>query len=219
MVTYLLKKSYQLKTNQEIKFNDLWGDKGVFTTMWIFGKPAKILFFKKHIKNLIKSEQTSESFFIYDNYNGQKDKYLDKLFQKSYSLRIFDMQYIARHSNSHTPTKLINNVEYLIILQEDLQINRMKIYEEFKDNLKIEFTLFCKFLDEYTDNNHALIIHLKSQSDILQDKLFWYNISDNNNSFKMCSEEAWNYNNEHLIKENNNIMYQNKILFDRNFLF
>ena len=115
---------------------------------------------KKIIKNLIKSEQTSESFFIYDNYNGQKDKYLDKLFQKSYSLRIFDMQYIARHSNSHTPTKLINNVEYLIILQEDLQINRMKIYEEFKDNLKIEFTLFCKFLDEYTDNNHALIIHL-----------------------------------------------------------
>jgi len=55
MVTYLLKKSYQLKTNQEINFNDLWGDKGVFTTMWIFGKPAKILFFKKHIKNLIKS--------------------------------------------------------------------------------------------------------------------------------------------------------------------
>ena len=55
MVTYLLKKSYQLKTNQEINFNDLWGDKGVFTTMWIFGKPAKIPFFKKHIKNLIKS--------------------------------------------------------------------------------------------------------------------------------------------------------------------
>ena len=23
--------------------------------MWIFGKPAKILFFKKHIKNLVKS--------------------------------------------------------------------------------------------------------------------------------------------------------------------
>ena len=55
MVTYLLKKSYQHKTLKEIKFNDLWGDKGVFTTMWIFDKPAKILFFKQHIKNLIKS--------------------------------------------------------------------------------------------------------------------------------------------------------------------
>ena len=55
MVTYLLKKSYQHKTHKEINFKDLWGDNGVFTTMWIFGKPAKILFFKKHIKNLIKS--------------------------------------------------------------------------------------------------------------------------------------------------------------------
>jgi 4-amino-4-deoxychorismate lyase len=55
MVTYLLKKSYQRKTYKEINFKDLWGDNGVFTTMWIFGKPAKILFFKKHIKNLIKS--------------------------------------------------------------------------------------------------------------------------------------------------------------------
>ena len=55
MVTYLLKKSYQHKTYKEINFKDLWGDNGVFTTMWIFGKPAKILFFKKHIENLIKS--------------------------------------------------------------------------------------------------------------------------------------------------------------------
>ena len=55
MVTYLLKKSYQHKNLKEVNFKDLWGDNGVFTTMWIFGKPAKILFFKKHIKNLIKS--------------------------------------------------------------------------------------------------------------------------------------------------------------------
>tara|TARA_B110000008_G_C16825458_1_gene506375 strand:+ start:10 stop:780 length:771 start_codon:yes stop_codon:yes gene_type:complete len=55
MVNYLLKKSYQHKTLKEIHFKDLWGSDGVFTTMWIFGKPVKILFFEKHIKNLIKS--------------------------------------------------------------------------------------------------------------------------------------------------------------------
>ena len=53
MATYSLKKSYQLKNLKEIKFQDLWEDHGVFTTMWIFGKPAKILFFENHIKNLI----------------------------------------------------------------------------------------------------------------------------------------------------------------------
>ena len=55
MVNYLLKKSYRLKDLKEIEFNDLWGDHGVFTTMWIFDKPSKILFFKNHINNLIKS--------------------------------------------------------------------------------------------------------------------------------------------------------------------
>ncbi|MBD1166350.1 aminotransferase class IV [Pelagibacterales bacterium SAG-MED07] len=55
MAIYLLKKSFQLKNLKEIDFKDLWGDHGIFTTMWIFGKPPKILFFKNHIKNLIKS--------------------------------------------------------------------------------------------------------------------------------------------------------------------
>ncbi|MDC0901227.1 aminotransferase class IV [Candidatus Pelagibacter sp.] len=62
MVNYLLKKSYQLKDLKEIQFNDLWGDYGVFTTMWIFDKPSKILFFKEHINNLIKSSKAYSVF-------------------------------------------------------------------------------------------------------------------------------------------------------------
>jgi branched-subunit amino acid aminotransferase/4-amino-4-deoxychorismate lyase len=55
MAIYSLKRSFLLKDLQELDFKDLWGDHGIFTTMWIFGKPPKILFFKNHIKNLIKS--------------------------------------------------------------------------------------------------------------------------------------------------------------------
>ena len=62
MVNYLLKKSYQLKDLKEIEFKDLWGDHGVFTTMWIFDKPSKILFFKEHINNLIKSSKAYAIF-------------------------------------------------------------------------------------------------------------------------------------------------------------
>ena len=51
----LLKKSYRHKDLKEIKFHDLWNSYGVFTTMRIIGKPAKILFFKNHIDNLVKS--------------------------------------------------------------------------------------------------------------------------------------------------------------------
>ena len=57
MAIYSLKRSYQLKNLHEVVFKDLWGDHGIFTTMWIFGKPPKILFFENHIKNLIRSLQ------------------------------------------------------------------------------------------------------------------------------------------------------------------
>ncbi len=55
MVTYLLKKSYLRKNLQEVNFQDLWEQHGIFTTMRIFGKPPKILFFNNHIDNLINS--------------------------------------------------------------------------------------------------------------------------------------------------------------------
>jgi len=69
MVTYLLKKSYQHKTLEEVNYKDLWGDKGVFTTMRILGKPAKIIFFNSHIKNLVKSLK----IYQLDRVNIQKD--------------------------------------------------------------------------------------------------------------------------------------------------
>ena len=55
MVTLLLKKSYRHKDLKELKFHDLWNSYGVFTTMRIIGKPARILFFEKHLNNLFKS--------------------------------------------------------------------------------------------------------------------------------------------------------------------
>ena len=55
MATLLLKKSYQLNNLKEVTFKDLWGSKGVFTTMRMIGKPPKLLLIKTHIDNLIKS--------------------------------------------------------------------------------------------------------------------------------------------------------------------
>ena len=55
MATLLLKKSYQLSNLKEVTFKDLWGSKGVFTTMRMIGKPPKLLLNEPHIENLLKS--------------------------------------------------------------------------------------------------------------------------------------------------------------------
>ena len=55
MAIFLLKKSYQVSNQKEIGFKDLWGSRGVFTTIRLLGKPGKLILFKSHIKGLIKS--------------------------------------------------------------------------------------------------------------------------------------------------------------------
>ena len=82
MATYLLKKSYQLKDLKQIEFQDLWGDHGIFTTMWIFGKPPKILFFENHIKNLIRSLR------IYGVKNKNLRRNIQKIINQNLSKKI-----------------------------------------------------------------------------------------------------------------------------------
>ena len=55
MAKLLLKKSYRHNDLKEIKFDDLWNGYGIFTTMRVIGRSAKILFYKTHINNLIRS--------------------------------------------------------------------------------------------------------------------------------------------------------------------
>ena len=90
MAIFLLKKSYQLKDLKEIQFKDLWGDHGIFTTMWIFGKPPKILFFKSHIKNLIKSlnKYKIKKKYIYRDIIKIINKNLSKKIRYNHLLRV-----------------------------------------------------------------------------------------------------------------------------------
>ena len=139
MVTFLLKKSYQHKTLKEIKFNDLWGDDGVFTTMWIFGKPAKILFFKKHVKNLVKSLKA----YKLNKPNIEKD-----------ILKLLKFNIMLNRSYNHLLRVAINNKMISISLRErkapklkfNLKlVNYKRVNPEFK-NLK--YQLIIKYLSK-----------------------------------------------------------------------
>ena len=55
MAILLLKKSYLLNSLKEVPFKDLWGSRGVFTTMRMVGKPPRLLLLKSHLNNSIYS--------------------------------------------------------------------------------------------------------------------------------------------------------------------
>ena len=52
MENILFKKSYLLSNFKEIKYNDLWNKKGIFTTIRAIGRPYCLYLFNQHLKNL-----------------------------------------------------------------------------------------------------------------------------------------------------------------------
>ena len=52
MANFLFKKSFQLKTFKPIIYDDLWGKRGVFSTIRIIGKKPHYILFHYHLKNI-----------------------------------------------------------------------------------------------------------------------------------------------------------------------
>ena len=157
MVTYLLKKSYQLKDLKQIEFQDLWGDHGIFTTMWIFGKPAKILFFDNHLKNLILS---------------LKKYQIKKKSLKSDILKIINKNLSKKRKYNHLLRIAINKKVISISLRKrlkpklnfDLKLVKLKREKPQFKNLKYKKILsyLCKM------NNSKSDIALVSNNKILE---------------------------------------------------
>ena len=155
MAIYSLKRSYQLRDLQEVDFKDLWGDHGIFTTMWIFGKPPKILFFENHIKNLIKSLQIYgiKKRSLHKNTLEIINKNLSKNFSYNHLLRIAVNKQIISISlrkkmrpNSNFDLKLVNlkrekpqykNLKYKKILRHLIKLDNSKSDIGLINNKKI----------------------------------------------------------------------------------
>ena len=138
MVIYLLKKSYHLKDLQEVGFKDLWGDKGIFTTMWIFGRPPKILFFENHIKNLIKSLSIYgiKRRFLKKDILKVINKNISKKKSYNHLLRIaLNKKIISISLRKRIPTKLNFNLKLINLKREQPNHKNLK-YKEILSHLK-----------------------------------------------------------------------------------
>ncbi len=154
MVTLLLKKSYQQKDLKEIKFNDLWNSHGVFTTMRVIGKNKKILFFKDHINNLMKSiriyrldrKNLKNKIISLININLSKNKTYDHLLRVAINKKIISISLRKRiKPKSNFSLKLVNyqridpkykNLKYKKILnflkKLDISKSDIALYKEKK---------------------------------------------------------------------------------------
>ena len=141
MAIYSLKKSYQLKDLKQVDFKDLWDDHGIFTTMWIFGKPPKILFFENHIKNLIKSLQ----IFSIKKKSLKKDilkiisKNLSKKVSYNHLLRVaVNKKIISLSLRKRLSPKLNFDLKLINLKREKPQYKNLKYKKILKHLLKLD---------------------------------------------------------------------------------
>ena len=162
MVTLLLKKSYRHKDLKEVKFHDLWDSYGVFTTMRVIGKPAKILFFREHIENLIRSlkvykinkKSIKQNIFKLIKLNLKKNKKYDHLFRVAANNKMISISLRKRFKpKSNFSLKLIN---YKRIEPEYKNLKYKKILNFLKkmDTTKSDIALYKnkKILESGTSN-------------------------------------------------------------------
>ena len=162
MAILLLKKSYLHKDLKEIKFHDLWNSYGVFTTMRVIGKPTKILFFKEHIENLLKSlkiykidkKNIKKNILKLIKFNLNKKKNYDHLFRVAVNNKMISIS--LRKSpkpKSNFSLKLIN---YKRIDPEYKNLKYKKILNFLKkmDTTKSDIALYKnnKILETGTSN-------------------------------------------------------------------
>ena len=162
MATLLLKKSYQHKDLKEIKFHDLWNSYGVFTTMRAVGRPVKILFFKEHIENLLKSlkiykidkKNIKKNILKLIKFNLNKKKNYDHLFRVAVNNKMISISLRKRPKpKSNFSLKLIN---YKRIDPEYKNLKYKKILNFLKkmDTTKSDIALYKnnKILETGTSN-------------------------------------------------------------------
>src|SRR5210317_1615136 len=141
MVNYLLKKSYQLKDLQEIDFKDLWGDHGVFTTMWIYDKPSKILFFKDHINNLIKSTKAYSIYkpFLKKNILKLLKENLNSKTKYNHLLRIaLNKKTLSISLRKRIKPKLNFDLKLVKLKRQKPEFKNLKYLEIFKHLTKLD---------------------------------------------------------------------------------
>ena len=163
MAILLLKKSYRHKDLKEIKFHDLWNSYGVFTTMRVIEKPAKIIFFKEHINNLIRSlkvykinkKNIKQNILKLIKLNLNKNKKYDHLFRvaannkmisislrkrlkpkSNFSLKLIDYKRIEPEYKNLKYKKILNFLKKMDTTKSDIAIYKnKKILESGTSNL------------------------------------------------------------------------------------
>ena len=152
MENILLKKSFHTKNFKLLKFNSLWGYKGIFTTIRLFGKEPNFILVDQHLKKLNKDLR-------YFGIDIKISKNLLTNFLNKYSK--------------------IKNYDHLLRIAVTKKIISLSVRKRNKDHkyFTAKFFRFQRALPNFKNLQYKKIISLQKKINLQKEEILFYNKS------------------------------------------
>jgi hypothetical protein len=124
---------------------------------------------------------------LYDSKAWVNDTNIRYIFMNGRHYKIFLL--ITMQYPLGIPPSLRANVDYIFIMRNNMIKDREKIYQQYAGMFP-SFDVFNTVMNSCTENYECLVIDKKSQSNKLEDQVFWWK-ADLNNNYRLCSPEIW----------------------------
>ena len=150
----------------------------------------------KRQKRMVNKNEPCPSAFVvlddcaYDKKMFSGDTPLREMFFNGRHWKLFSMitlQYIM-----DMPPDLRQNIDYVIVLKDNILKNLKKLHECFFGVID-EFGVFVEIMKQMTEDHGALVLDNTSNSNDLSSMLFWYKAKER--SFRMGTAEYWQMHN------------------------
>ena len=145
---------------------------------------------KREIKKFGSSQIDARAFLVLDDCLYDK-KWINNInirsiFMNGRHYKIFFL--ITMQHAMGLPPVLRNNIDYVFIFRNNIRKEREKIYQHYAGMFP-SFEAFEQVMMQTTENYECMVIDNKTQSNKLEDQIFWYKASEKN--FRMCSPDLW----------------------------
>lgn len=121
-----------------------------------------------------------------------KNKSMRYLFMNGRHLKI--MTIVTAQYSGDIPPAIRCNIDFVFVLRDNIIQNRERLYKNFFGLLP-SFGAFQQLMDATTENYECLVLNNKTQSNRLEDSMFYYKASLHH-SFRMGSPGLWRFHND-----------------------
>lgn len=146
--------------------------------------------YKRELKKFGNSQIDARAFLILDDclYDKRWINNIDirSIFMNGRHYKIFF--FITMQHAMGLPPVLRNNIDYIFIFRNNIRKEREKIYQHYAGMFPT-FEAFEQVMMQTTENYECLVIDNKTQSNKLEDQVFWYKAEKKD--FRMCGADLW----------------------------